>query len=1552
MAPKPPTTSGLGVKPLSKQIPEKIITQAWQRRKGGVSVFLNRSEVQVGQVRCGAVPNSKQVLVCPLHRTGTVRWWREKVWALNLLGPNPWMSQATSTVEAAASGTWICPHPVPPSLSRSPPQAVTSQVVAVFTALSSPSGAGKGRKSTCTWMRREERRIKETAGGFLQPEGPAGWTMAQGTVIHVTPEQPTYAVCVLGTETQLDVCGSAPRGCTSFSITASPEVIVNVAHSSPAKKRPKGSSKWLLDPGLEVSLATRAASSSTGDQKVRISYYGSQTAPVEALLYITGVEISLSADVTRSCKMNPTRVSKDQHEGPTWGSQCAPSLQGSQSTWTWGPHGQGAILLVNCDKDNPISAGMDFRDDKMLDSKDLQDMAPVALNTKTPEDFFTRHRLVLHVAKSEMDKVRVFHTHRDKKPSKYRVLLGPQQPAHALELPGGQQCTRFYVEGLAFPDADFPGLISLTVSLLDTSHPELPEVLVFQDSVTFRVAPWIMTPNTQPPEEVYVCSIFGNDDFLKSVTTLAKKAKVKLTVCSLEENMEDRWVQDEMEIGYIQAPHKTLPVVFDSPRNRGLKEYPVKCLLGPDFGYVTRGPQTGPVTNLDSFGNLEVSPPVRVGEKKYPLGRILIGNSSFPSTESQEMHQALQDFLGAQQVQAPVKLYSDWLCVGHVDEFLSFVPAHKKGFRLLLASPRSCYKLFQEQLKEGHGEALLFEGISSKEETTENKGHPVKQEIERTQFLCGGSATPTPTPRPFLQRCIDWNRELLKRELGLAEQDIIDIPQLFRLEEDSSGTLKAEAFFPNMVNMLVLGKHLGIPKPFGPIINGRCCLEEKVRSLLEPLGLRCTFIDDFHAYHVQHGEVHCGTNVRRKPFSFNPTHATCMVGTEISLDLHGCAPRKCKSFTIAGSLGVSVDIHDRALGTTREEAATTRWPLSEPVDVLVKLVPPSPDIQENKVLVSYYQPDSEGPVATAVLYLTGVGVSLDVDVYRCGQAQMVSDREAKKNWVWGPSGWGAILLVSCSPEEVGHLVEKTATKEISSEEIKRLSPMTLTVQGPSCFLKRHRLLLHTSEEEAEKARVYRPLEERSSTFQVVLGPGQRTYTFPALEEHLKEDYLQETFYVEALEFPSADFSGLISYSVSLVEESQDPSIPETLVYKDTAVFRVAPCIFTPSTQMPLEVYLCRELQLQGFVHSVMELSERSNSQVASVYEDSSRLGRWLQDEMAFCYTQAPHKTISLLLDTPRVLKLEDFPMKYSLVWGSSPGVGYVTQRTKDHRVASMDSIGNLMVSPPVKVKGKEYPLGRILIGGSFYPSQEGRDMSQALRGFLYAQRVQAPVELFSDWLMLGHVAEFLCFLPARDRREGEKDFWLLLASPSSCYKLFQEKQKEGHGNALLFEELRDDQLLSNGRESYTIDQLLADEDLRKQNDYVEKCINLNREVLKRELGLAERDIVDIPQLFCLEQLTNVPSSQQTGKLFARPYFPNLMQMIVLDKSLGIPKPFGPQIKGACCLEEKVCQLLEPLDFKCTFIDDFDCYLTEIGDFCACANVRRVPFAFKWWRMVP
>ncbi|XP_004397138.1 PREDICTED: protein-arginine deiminase type-2 isoform X2 [Odobenus rosmarus divergens] len=350
-------------------------------------------------------------------------------------------------------------------------------------------------------------------------------------------------------------------------------------------------------------------------------------------------------------------------------------------------------------------------------------------------------------------------------------------------------------------------------------------------------------------------SMKDNYLFLKEVKNLVEKTNCELKVCFQYVNRGDRWIQDEVEFGYIEAPHKGFPVVLDSPRDGNLKDFPVKQLLGPDFGYVTREPLFEPVTSLDSFGNLEVSPPVTVNGKTYPLGRILIG-SSFPLSGGRRMTKVVRDFLQAQQVQAPVELYSDWLTVGHVDEFMTFVPIPgTKEFRMLMASTSACYKLFREKQREGHGEAIMFKGLGgmSSKRITINKILSNENLVQENQYF---------------QRCLDWNRDILKKELGLTEQDIIDLPALFKMDEDR----QARAYFPNMVNMIVLDKDLGIPKPFGPQVEEVCCLETHVRSLLEPLGLCCTFVDDISAYHKFLGEVHCGTNVRRKPFSFKWWH--------------------------------------------------------------------------------------------------------------------------------------------------------------------------------------------------------------------------------------------------------------------------------------------------------------------------------------------------------------------------------------------------------------------------------------------------------------------------------------------------------------------------------------------------------------------------------------------------------------------------------------------------------------------------------------------------------
>uniref|UniRef100_A0A8C9LNU3 Protein-arginine deiminase (PAD) N-terminal domain-containing protein n=1 Tax=Piliocolobus tephrosceles TaxID=591936 RepID=A0A8C9LNU3_9PRIM len=78
------------------------------------------------------------------------------------------------------------------------------------------------------------------------------------------------------------IYSSAPEDCTSFSVSASPGVIVDIAHSPPAKKKSTGSSTWPLDPGVEVTLTMKAASGSTGDQKVSVIAVGWQCGCISA----------------------------------------------------------------------------------------------------------------------------------------------------------------------------------------------------------------------------------------------------------------------------------------------------------------------------------------------------------------------------------------------------------------------------------------------------------------------------------------------------------------------------------------------------------------------------------------------------------------------------------------------------------------------------------------------------------------------------------------------------------------------------------------------------------------------------------------------------------------------------------------------------------------------------------------------------------------------------------------------------------------------------------------------------------------------------------------------------------------------------------------------------------------------------------------------------------------------------------------------------------------------------------------------------------------------
>lgn len=663
--------------------------------------------------------------------------------------------------------------------------------------------------------------------------------------LRVDLQKAISVVYVVGSELNVNLNRSAPPSSKFFSVKCTSTVQYSI-HPPPQEK------SHLLPQTLSgnqvLLISMSQASQRENESKISVRYYGEGKEVLgNAVLHLTAVEISLDVDADRDGKVERNNPNK--------------------ASWKWGKDGHGAILLVNCDSEQSFLKQPDLKKSSVTRVSDLLDMSRMVLRTKGPASLPTGYKLTMHTSTRDAESIRVFRSRSSGDEKKtvsgsklynmfvetYPLVLSSYTESEEVPYEGGDTKWNYYVEGLRFPDKDFDGFIKIHLSLLEPVGQGIPDTPIFTDTVMFKVAPWIMTPNTLQPIEVFVCRTDDNFTMLKEIQNLVTESGCKLNICPQYMNRGDRWIQDELEFGYVDSPHHGFPVVLDSPRDGKLADFPYSELLGPDFGYVTRTPDKREVTNLDSFGNLEVSPPVTVNGKSYPFGRIIIG-VAFPTAEKgRNMTQVIQDFLWAQKVQEPVALFSDWLYVGHVDEFMTFVPApDRKGFRLLLASPDAGYKVFKSLQNDGHGGARMFEGL--KDEETVSVDEILDDELLQTQ-------------NNYVQSCIDWNRDVLKRELGLEDADIIDLPILFkRVVSQRTGKKSALAYYPDMVNMIVLGKNLAIPKPFGPKVNGCCALETEVRSLLEGLGLNCVFIDDFASYHKRLGELHCGSNVRREPF--------------------------------------------------------------------------------------------------------------------------------------------------------------------------------------------------------------------------------------------------------------------------------------------------------------------------------------------------------------------------------------------------------------------------------------------------------------------------------------------------------------------------------------------------------------------------------------------------------------------------------------------------------------------------------------------------------------
>jgi protein-arginine deiminase len=228
--------------------------------------------------------------------------------------------------------------------------------------------------------------------------------------------------------------------------------------------------------------------------------------------------------------------------------------------------------------------------------------------------------------------------------------------------------------------------------------------------------------------------------------------------------------------------------------------------------------------------------------------------------------------------QSPLFLEAGWLAIGHVDEFVQFLPSSSSptNFTIAVADTRSALDLLRSIQTAGHGDvpAVSYDGDITPDARTLFLDAELVRNTTVSHLLSDEKLLAT---NAYAQQRIDDNLALLLEEVPLREEDVLRVPVLFKEVSvalpatpdglpsvlDQKGR-KVVSVFPNAVNGLVLGKRYVAPKQWGPVIDGEDVLAKAVKDVYEKVNMSVAFVDDYMSHHVRGGEVHCGTNAFRE----------------------------------------------------------------------------------------------------------------------------------------------------------------------------------------------------------------------------------------------------------------------------------------------------------------------------------------------------------------------------------------------------------------------------------------------------------------------------------------------------------------------------------------------------------------------------------------------------------------------------------------------------------------------------------------------------------------
>jgi len=574
---------------------------------------------------------------------------------------------------------------------------------------------------------------------------------------------------------------------------------------------------------------------------------------------------------------------------------------GGEDTWT---AGRGAVSLPNIDDDTrrckvkgpdgkplpdaKLAACNDAADSVVNGSADLADLARVRATPMTglPADAHGTLRV------SDSRKSRVF----VKRSSGWAVVT-PKTRLSGTELRAGLE---FGVESRdVIRDGtvwDGRAVIRLTVTSRGKST---------SDAVTLRVAPLLTHHHLQNAQQLMVTKVKGTDPyarqqqaFVKGLTAEATSAGIKKPLVSFG-TYGDVWTQDFVEPGYVSMtgpggrPQVMRVMLRSAQPDRVAGRELFEKLRGNGVGVVqVSGVRESEEWTLNSMGNLETIPPYSHGGRSFPAGRIIMGERKDSGSKPA---QAMRTLLKSQGFQDPLLLDTSWLHVGHVDEFVQFLPADTpRGWRIGIADPEAGLRLLREAKQAGHGGTRMFSVPGSKE--TPAPKETIDQALASKWLVKDNTMA--------AQR-IKANLEILKSRTGVTDPEVVRVPALYTrgVEEGergdvvprltrmgagelpdvvseygqqdeltrngegqraAPGTVMTSAYVPGAVNGLLLGwnRYLA-PRQWGPVIAGKDIFTTAVTNAYQRAGMKVSYIDDWYTYHLGQGEVHCGTNTLR-----------------------------------------------------------------------------------------------------------------------------------------------------------------------------------------------------------------------------------------------------------------------------------------------------------------------------------------------------------------------------------------------------------------------------------------------------------------------------------------------------------------------------------------------------------------------------------------------------------------------------------------------------------------------------------------------------------------